>query len=150
MFSNPHLLFNMPNPRILIIEDEALTISALQHELIALGYEIAGTGDNAADAMKAAHTYRPDLVLMDIHLAGPLSGIVAAAAIRGLLHVPVVFLTAHSDDKTIRSAVGAGAFGYVLKPYTAAGLKAAIETALHKHRTEMDQRYLLETGTITT
>lgn len=130
----------MQKPRILIIEDEALTVSALKRELVALGYEIAGTADNAPAAMKAADTCRPDLVLMDIQLAGPVSGVVAAIAIRGLLHIPVIFLTAHSDDKTVRSAVQAGAFGYVVKPYTAAGLRAGIETALHKHKTEVDSR----------
>jgi DNA-binding response OmpR family regulator len=134
----------MPSPRILIIEDEALTVAALKRELVSLGYEIAGATDNAADAMKAADTCHPDLVLMDIHLAGPVNGVVAAVAIRGLLHVPVVFLTAHSDDKTMTAAVQAGAFGYVVKPYTEQGLKAAIEMALHKHRTEVDSRRLLQ------
>jgi DNA-binding NarL/FixJ family response regulator len=130
----------MPKPRILIIEDEALTVAALKHELTALGYEIAGAADNAPEAMKVADTCRPDLVLMDIQLAGPVSGVVAAIAIRGLLHIPVIFLTAHSDNKTVSSAVRAGAFGYIVKPYTAAGLKAAIATALHKHQTELDTR----------
>ena len=138
----PQPLLTMRKHRILIIEDEALTVSALKRELAALGYEIAGSADNAAEAMKSADTYRPDLVLMDIHLAGPLSGIVAAIAIRGLLHTPVVFLTAHSDDETMTNAVYTGAFGYVLKPYTTAGLKAAIQMALHKHRTEAEIRHL--------
>ena len=132
----------MTKPRILIVEDEALTVSALKRELVTLGYAIAGIADNAGDAMKAADTNQPDLVLMDIHLAGPLTGIIAAVAIRGLLHVPVVFLTAHADDKTMTSAVRAGAFGYVIKPYTTIGLKAAIETALHKHQSEVDTRRL--------
>ena len=132
----------MQKPRILIVEDEALTVSALKRELINLGYEIAGTTDNAADAMKAADTGRPDLILMDIHLVGPLTGIVAAVAIRGLLHLPVVFLTAHVDEKTMTNAVYSGAFGYVIKPYTTIGLKAAIEMALHKHHTELDSRGL--------
>jgi DNA-binding response OmpR family regulator len=132
----------MPSPSILIVEDEALTVSALKRELVALGYDVAGTADTATEAMKAADTYRPDLVLMDIHLAGPLSGIIAALAIRGLLHTPVIFLTAHADDETMTNAVHAGAFGYILKPYTVAGLKAAIVTALHKHRTETESRSL--------
>lgn len=132
----------MPTPSILIVEDEALTVSALKRELAALGYTIAGTADNATAAMRAADAYRPDLVLMDIHLAGPLSGIIAAVAIRGLLHTPVIFLTAHADDETMTKAVHAGAFGYVLKPYTVPGLKAAIATALHKHRTEIETRRL--------
>jgi DNA-binding response OmpR family regulator len=132
----------MSKPRILIVEDEALTVSALKRELVTLGYEIAGTADNAGDAMKLADNNRPDLVLMDIHLVGPLSGIVAAVAIRGLLQVPVVFLTAHADDRTMTNAIHTGAFGYVIKPYTTTGLKAAIETAIHKHRTELDSRGL--------
>ena len=132
----------MSKPRILIVEDEALTVSALKRELATLGYEIAGTADNAGDAMKLAETNQPDLVLMDIHLVGPLSGIVAAVAIRGLLQVPVVFLTAHADDRTMTNAIHTGAFGYVTKPYTTTGLKAAIETAIHKHRTELDSRRL--------
>lgn len=136
--------------RILIIEDEALTVAALKRELFTLGYEVAGTADNASDAMKMADTCRPDLVLMDIHLAGPLSGIVAAVAIRGLLHTPVVFLTAHADDRTMTNAIHAGAFGYVLKPYTAAGLKAAVETALHRYRTEVDSRRLPRIASVTT
>lgn len=139
----------MANPRVLIIEDEALTVASLKRELVELGYDIAGTCDNATDAMKAADAYRPNLVLMDIHLVGPLSGIVAAVAIRGLLHVPVVFLTAHSDDTTMKNAVHAGAFGYVVKPYTIQGLKAAIEMALHKHQTEVDSRRLLEAVPVT-
>jgi hypothetical protein len=77
---------------------------------------------------------------MDIHLAGTVNGIVAALAIRGHFHSPVIFLTAHADDRTMERAVGAGAFGYVLKPFTGAGLKVAIETALHKHRTEIESR----------
>ncbi len=136
-------------PRILIVEDEALTVSALKRELVTLGYAIAGIADNAGDAMKAADTNQPDLVLMDIHLAGPLTGIIAAVAIRGLLHVPVVFLTAHADDKTMASAVRAGAFGYVIKPYTTTGLKAAIETALHKHQSEVDTRRLQAVAPVT-
>lgn len=140
----------MPKPRILIVEDEALTVSALKRELVALGYEVAGTADNAVDAMKAAEVNQPDLVLMDIHLVGPLSGIVAAIALRGLMRLPVVFLTAHADDRTMTNAIHAGAFGYVIKPYTTAGLKAAIETALHKHQTEIDNRRLSATIPVTT
>ena len=77
---------------------------------------------------------------MDITLAGSLNGIAGAVAIRGNYHVPVVFLTAHADDQTMEHAVAAGAFGCVLKPFSGAGLKAAIETALHKHQTEMENR----------
>ncbi|MEY2520681.1 MAG: two-component system, response regulator PdtaR [Verrucomicrobiota bacterium] len=130
----------MTNARILIVEDEAITVSALRRELASLGYEIAGTASTADEALRAVESQKPDLVLMDITLAGGVNGVVAAVAIRGNFPVPVVFLTAHADDRTMDRAVSAGAFGYVLKPYSGVGLKAAIETALHKHQTEMESR----------
>ena len=130
----------MTNSRILIVEDEAITVAALKRELTSLGYEVAGTSGATDEALKAVELHKPDLVLMDITLSGGINGIVAALAIRGNFHVPVVFLTAHADDRTMKRAVNAGAFGYVLKPYSGAGLKAAIETALHKHQTEIESR----------
>jgi CheY-like chemotaxis protein len=130
----------MTNARILIVEDEAITVSALKRELVSLGYEVAGTASTAEEALNAIESHKTDLVLMDITLAGGVNGVVAAVTIRGNFRVPVVFLTAHADDRTMERAVGAGAFGYVLKPFTGAGLKAAIETALHKHQTEVDSR----------
>jgi CheY-like chemotaxis protein len=130
----------MTNARILIVEDEAITVSALKRELTSLGYQVTGTASTTDEALNAVELYKPDLVLMDITLAGAVNGVVAAVAIRGNFHVPVVFLTAHADDQTMERAVGAGAFGYVLKPFSGAGLKAAIETALHKHQTETDSR----------
>src|SRR5215831_87527 len=132
----------MSKKRILIVEDEALTVLALKHELAELGYEIAGDASTAADALRAAEDNRADLVLMDIQLDGGISGI-AAAAIRGHLDIPVVFLTAHASAETVARAVESGAFGYLLKPYTVPELKAAIEIALHKHTTETTMRNAL-------
>src|SRR5437879_6972586 len=91
----------MSKKRILIVEDEALTVLALKHELAELGYEIAGDASTAADALRAAEDNRADLVLMDIQLDGGISGIAAAAAIRGHLDVPVVFLTALAYYETV-------------------------------------------------
>jgi CheY-like chemotaxis protein len=130
----------MTKARILIVEDEAITVSALKRELASLGYEVAGTANATDEALRAVEAHKPDLVLMDITLAGAVNGVVAAIAIRGNFQVPVVFLTAHADDRTMERAVRAGAFGYVLKPFSGAGLKAAIETALHRHQTEIESR----------
>lgn len=130
----------MTKARILIVEDEAITVSALKRELVSLGYEVAAIASTSDEALNAVELQKPDLVLMDITLAGAVNGIVAAVAIRGNFPVPVVFLTANADDQTMRRAVGTGAFGYVLKPFSGAGLKAAIETALHKYQTELEIR----------
>jgi two-component system, response regulator PdtaR len=123
-------------------------VSALKRELASLGYEIAATASTTNEALNAVKLHKPALVLMDITLAGAVNGIVAAVAIRGNFHVPVVFLTAHADDRTMERAVGAGAFAYVLKPFSGAGLKAAIETALHKHQTEMESRRASDPGVL--
>ena len=133
----------MSRNRILIVEDEALTVLALKRELAELGYEVAGDASNAADALRAAEDNHADLVLMDIQLHGGINGVAAAAAIRGHLDIPVVFLTAHGSAATIACAVESGAFGYLLKPYTSSELKAAIEIALHKHETEHGMRRAL-------
>src|SRR5262245_42562896 len=133
----------MSKKRILIVEDEALTVLALKHELTELGYEIAGDASTAVDALRAAEDNRSDLVLMDIQLDGRISGIAAAAAIRGQLNIPVVFLTAHASTETVERAVESGAFGYLLKPYTVPELKAAIDIAFHKHKTEIAMRRAL-------
>jgi DNA-binding response OmpR family regulator len=95
--------------------------------------------DSAQEAIFAAEENRPDLVLMDITLAGQIDGVAAAAAIRGSLNLPVVFLTAHSDEPTMKRAMLAGPFGYLLKPFNSHELKAAIEVALHKHRSELER-----------
>src|SRR5204862_5486387 len=107
---------------------------------VSLGYQVVATARTADEALNAVELHQPDLVLMDITLAGTVNGIVAAVAIRGNFHVPVVFLTAHADDGTMERAVAAGAFGYVLKPFSGTGLKADIETALHKHQTEIEKQ----------
>jgi CheY-like chemotaxis protein len=96
----------MTNARILIVEDEAITVSALKRELASLGYEVVATSGTTDEALNAVELHKPDLVLMDITLAGAVDGIVAAVAIRGNFHVPVVFLTAHADDGTMGGGRG--------------------------------------------
>ena len=78
----------MTNARILVVEDEAITVSALKRELASLGYEVAATASTADEALNAVELHKPDLVLMDITLAGSLNGIAGAVAIRGNYHVP--------------------------------------------------------------
>jgi DNA-binding response OmpR family regulator len=130
----------MPGPRILIVEDEAITVAALKRELTALGHHVIGTADTAEAAVAIADREKPDLVLMDITLSGKLDGIAAAVAIRGHVGAPVVFLTAHADAGTIERAMLAGPFGYLLKPFTGAELSAAIQVALSQSRKEIDRR----------
>ncbi len=129
--------------RILIVEDEAITALDLQRELLLQGHEVVGIAHTAADAVKAAGDLKPGLVLMDILLAGEMDGITAASVIRGNDEIPVVFLTAHSDQATLERALGAAPFGYLVKPFQPRELKVTIEVALYKHAKEAETRRLV-------
>lgn len=129
--------------RILIAEDEAITAAALKGELISLGYEVVGITDTAEDVVQAAGELLPDIVFMDITLKGVLDGITAAVAIRGRTGAPVIFLTAHADEKTMKRSVFAGPFEYILKPFTRKELQTAVEVSLKKRKTEIEERAML-------
>ncbi|HOW67545.1 MAG TPA: response regulator, partial [Verrucomicrobiota bacterium] len=91
----------MSTARILIVEDELIVAQDLKNRLNLLGYALAGSASSAATAIAVAEELRPDLVLMDIRLEGNTDGIAAAERIHRDLRVPVVFLTAYSDEGTL-------------------------------------------------
>ncbi len=130
----------MEPTRILIAEDEAITATALKSELVSLGYDVVGVTDTAEDVVRAAGELQPDVVFMDITLKGVLDGITAAVAIRGRTGAPVVFLTAHADEKTMKRSVFAGPFEYILKPFTRKELQTAVEVSLQKRQAELQAR----------
>ncbi|MEW6736293.1 MAG: response regulator [Acidobacteriota bacterium] len=122
--------------RIMIVEDEALIAEELQERMIRLGFKVVGAVDSAEEAIKIANQARPDLVLMDIRLKGKMDGIEAADYIYHHLDIPVVYITAHSDQATLQRAKPTAPFGYVLKPFQEKDLLIAIELATHRHLLE--------------
>lgn len=125
------------NPaRILIVEDEQITAADLEDTLETLGHTVVGTAATAADAIRLAETLSPELVLMDIRLKGAMDGVEAATEIRERLGVRSIYLTAHADDATVRRAVGAEPAGYLVKPFDAAELGAAVQVALQNVRVD--------------
>ncbi|MBC7963442.1 MAG: response regulator [Steroidobacteraceae bacterium] len=125
---------------ILIVEDEAIVAADLASKVRQLGYDVAGTTATGEEAVELARTMRPSLVLMDIRLAGAMDGIAAAEQIHRECHLPVLFLTAHSDTGTVERARQAEAFGYILKPFDERDLRIQIEMALYKHASEEELR----------
>jgi len=125
---------------MLIVEDEALIAEELRDRLTALGADIVGMVDSADTAVETTARLRPDLVLMDIRLRGPVDGIEAALTIRRESDLPVVFLTAHADRGTLERAKHAGPFGYIVKPLQGRDLQVAIEMAINRHRLEQRLR----------
>ena len=122
--------------RILVVEDERIVALDLAATLNELGYTVAASVGSGEAAIEQAIRLRPNLVLMDIRLTGKMDGIQAAQVIKTELDVPVIYLTAHSDDPTLARAKNTGPFGYIVKPFKAADLHCAIEIALHKHEIE--------------
>lgn len=134
----------MDKKRLLVVEDEAVTAKDLASDLIQLGYEVVGVTDNAEDAIRLAAELLPDLILMDITLAGPTNGIQAADQIRKVHAIPIVFMTAHSDINTIECAKTAEPFGYLPKPCNVNSLMSTIELALYKSMADAQLKEALE------
>lgn len=125
-------------PTILIVEDESLVAKDIQSSLKSLGYDAPVIVPSAEKAIKAIEEKRPDLILMDIMLKGDMTGIDAANVIREKFDIPVVFLTAYTDDNTIDKAKIAEPYGYIIKPFKEKELQTTIEMALYKQ--ERDQK----------
>lgn len=130
-------------PRLLVVEDESIVSADIQDHLANFGYDVVGATDSGEESIRLARELRPDLVLMDIILNGPMDGAAAARHIRAELKIPVVFLTANSDDVTMFRARDTDPFGYVLKPFEDRSLRIAIEIALYKHRVEKEREDLI-------
>ena len=122
----------MPKEKILIVEDERVVAMDIQNRLKDLGYSVCGSASSGEDAVKKASELQPDLVLMDIVLKGKMDGIDAAGQIRERFNIPVVYLTAFSDEKTLQRARVTGPHGYILKPFDDRELRSNIEMALYK------------------
>ena len=129
--------------RILIAEDEVIISEDLRLRLEKMGYEVSGTARSAEQAFEFIEHNPPDIVLMDIMLAGNLDGIEASRVIRERYNLPVIFLTSYEDDERLDRAKKTIPYGYIIKPFRDRDLKAALETGLYaakvnarRHRAE--------------
>ncbi len=127
----------MDEKRILVVEDDGIIAARLEDTLRRWGYatESVPSGEDAVDR---GETFAPDLILMDVRLEGRMTGVEAAVAIRRVRDVPVIYLTAYSDDALLESAKRTEPHGYLVKPVRDKELRATIEMALYKH--EMDRK----------
>ena len=122
--------------RVLIVEDERIIMLDLTDRLERFGCKVVGSCSTADEAIELAHAERPDLILMDIMLAGGRDGIDAAVQLRRELEIPVVFLTAYSDDQVIERAKEAEPYGFIVKPFKERELYSVIELAIYKAHME--------------
>ena len=122
--------------KILIADDELLVAANVKNILQRYNYTVLEIAGSAKKAVELARTEKPDLILMDINLKDEIDGIEAAKIISTFSDVPVIFVTAYSDNSTISRAKSMGPYGYIIKPYNAQDLYAAIEMALYKYSME--------------
>lgn len=122
--------------KILVVEDEMLVAEDIAGRLRRLGYQVTDMVESGEEAIASVLDNPPDLVLMDIVLAGELDGIQAAEAIRQHKSIPVVYLTAYGDKNTLNRSKITDPFGYITKPFEERQLDNTIEVALNKHQGE--------------
>ncbi len=126
-----------PPAKVLIVEDERIAALNLEGQLRDLGYDVIGSISSGEEAISFLETRRPEIVLMDVHLAGTMTGIEAGAAAWERHRIPVVYVTAYSDQETVSAATQAMPYGFVVKPYRVAQVHAALQLALARRAREL-------------
>jgi PAS domain S-box-containing protein len=121
---------------ILIVENDRIVARDLQQQLVRMGHTANGVTARGEDVLALTAKTAPELVLMDICLEGSIDAVDAARMIRERRRIPVVFLTPHADDDTLRRAGRSKPYGYLIKPINESELRTVIEVALHQHATE--------------
>lgn len=132
--------------RILIVEDEKIIAEDIKRTLMSYKYEVAAIVSSGEEAVEIARDHSPDLILMDIMLQGEMTGLEAAEIIYKAYNIPVIFLTAFSNDEILAKAALSSPFGYLIKPFEDRELQVNVEMAFYKYDMERilkDSRNLL-------
>lgn len=127
---------NMNKAKILVVEDETIVALDIESRLRKLNYSVCATVEEGTEAINKAAEHQPDLVLMDIHLQGQITGIQAAEEIYNKYHIPIIYLTANSDPNTFERAKSTEPLAYLLKPFKEKELNNTIELSLSRYRAE--------------
>lgn len=122
----------MIKKKILVVEDETIVALDIKSALRKLGFEVTATVTNHDDAIKSVKANEPDLILMDINLENSKDGIQTAHDIQKIKNIPILYLTAFSDDETISRAIKTNPVGYLIKPFKREELKSTVQLGLHK------------------
>jgi len=126
----------MEKEKILIVEDEVISANVFKKIVNSLGYKVVGIAASGLEAIECVQKLKPDLILMDISLNWEMDGIEAAATIRKEYDLPIIFLSAISDQQTINRAMESDPYGYLIKPIEKDALKVTLEIALYKSKSE--------------
>ncbi len=127
-------------PKILIVEDESITALDLKKNLETYENVEVEVSNNGLDAIMKAEEKKPDLILMDIMLKGRLNGIDVADIISKKSDIPIIYISAYTDDETVLNAHTTKPFAFLGKPFDENKLHSAINDALSKNKMEYNLR----------
>ena len=130
--------------KILVVEDEAIVAADIAASLEEMGYDLASVAYTGEDAVRLVEAEKPDLVLMDIMLGSGINGIEAAEAMKKKGNVPVIFITAYSDEDILNKAKLTEPSSYIVKPISSRDLRISIEMALYRHKMESEREQILK------
>ncbi len=122
--------------KILIVDDEYITAMNLMDILNKSGYSVVDTVGSGKDAIERTAELDPDLILLDIVLNDKMDGIECAVKIHEFNKVPIIFITAYSDDEIVSRAKMAEPYGYIIKPFNKSELRTIVTLALHRYSLE--------------
>jgi len=126
----------MAGETALVVEDDIISAEALCEKLADLGYTVLPSVDNGEDAVRIVQQDPLDLVIMDIKLSGPLDGIATASTIQKQFDIPIIYMTAYTDDEVLRRARTTAPYSYLVKPIRDREMQITIAMALYRHRME--------------
>ena len=115
---------------ILLVEDEQVTAMEIQAMLRELNYDVVDAVSRSEQVYTSVEEHEPDLIIMDIRLQGEEDGIEVVTNLQKTHEIPVIYLTAHSDQETLDRARVTQPCGYLIKPVTQEDLKSSIEMAV--------------------
>ena len=116
--------------KILVVDDEALLVKGIRFNLMNEGYEVI-TGSDGLEAIQAVQEQSPDLVVLDVMMPN-MDGLTACAKIREFSNIPIIMLTAKTDDMDKLIGFDMGADDYLTKPFNILELKARIRALLRR------------------
>ncbi len=123
--------------RVMIVEDEAIIAMDIRSTVEGLGYTVPATASSGDEALSKVDDANPDIILMDIKIAGEMDGIETAQEINETHNIPIIYITSYSDEKTLERAMDTRPYSYILKPIRERDLAVELKLALHSHKMEL-------------
>jgi len=135
------------NNTLLIIEDEMIIAANISLQLTHLGYEVIGIISKSKEVLQHLSKQTPDIILMDINLKGELDGIEVATLIQKEYKIPIIYLTANSDENHFERAKATNPYAFISKPFKKLDLQRAIELTLVRIKEEQNREKSLDSFT---